>query len=300
MMKEQFTISCESTVDLPYSYIASRGARVLFYTYTVDETEYTDDMGRDPEALPRFYALLEKGKCPHTSQINEMRYYDYFKSLLGEGDILHVAFGTGMTPSYHNAVRAAEALMEENPGRRITVIDSLCSCTGYGLLTEAALDLRDEGKSMDEIAAWLAENRLRVHPQFFSTDLTMFKRSGRVSGPVALVGNIFGIHPVMHLNEEGRIVAYDKVRGKKNAIAKTVETVLSEIDGGARAEGKIYISHSNCPELAEQTRIALAAALANQGERIAFAEIGTIIASHCGPGTVAVFYFGTPRAYNQK
>ena len=294
-MKKQFIISCESTVDLPYSYITSRGARVLFYTYTVDETEYTDDMGRDPEALPRFYTLIEKGKLPHTSQINEMRYYEYFKELSEEGDVLHIGFGTGMTPSCYNAVRAAEELMEEYPERRITVIDSLCSCTGYGLLTDAALDLRDEGKSMDEIAAWLTENRLRVHHQFFSTDLTMFKRSGRVSGPVALVGNIFGIHPIMHLNEEGKIIAYDKVRGKKNAIAKTVETVLSEIDGGAHAEGKIYISHSNCPELAEQTRIALAAALANQGERIAFAEIGTIIASHCGPGTVAVFYFGTPR-----
>ncbi len=299
-MKKSFILSCESTVDLPYAYMTARGARVLFYSYTVDGVEYTDDMGRDPDALSRFYALVADGKMPHTSQINQMRYYEYFKELLAEGDILHIAFGTGMTPSYYNAVRAAEELMEEYPERRITVVDSLCSCTGYGLLTETALDLADEGKSMDEIAAWLTENRLRVRHQFFSTDLTMFRRSGRVSGPVALVGNIFGIHPIMHLDVNGKIIAYDKVRGKKNAIAKTVETVLSEIDGGKSASGKIYISHSNAPELAEQTRIALANELSNQGERIATAEIGTIIASHCGPGTVAVFYFGTPRTSDQK
>ncbi len=294
-MERKFIISCESTVDLPYSRMEKRGVPVLFYTYTVGDEVYEDNMGRDAEVQAVFYRQIKEGKLPHTSQINEMRYYEFLKEISIDADVLHIAFGTGMTPSFYAAERAAENLKTEFPERRITVIDSLCSCTGYGMLVEVALDMKDEGKSMDEITAWLKDNRLRMHHQFFSTDLAMFKRSGRVSGPVALVGSMLGVCPVMHLNVEGRIIAYDRALGKKKAIAKTVSAVLENIDGGKNAEGKIYISHSNAPELAEATRVAFAGVLANGGENIEIAEIGTIIASHCGPGTVAVFFFGKER-----
>ncbi len=294
-MERKFIISCESTVDLPYAKMLKRDVPVLFYTYTVDDVEYEDNMGRSSEAQKLFYSQIKQGKLPHTSQINEMRYYDFLKEISTDADVLHIAFGTGMTPSFYAAERAAENLKTEFPDRRIIVIDSLCSCTGYGMLVECALDMKDEGKSMDEIAAWVTENRLRMHHQFFSTDLTLFKKSGRVSGPVALVGSMLGVCPVMHLNVEGKIIAYDRALGKKKAISKTVSAVLENIDGGKGAEGKIYISHSNAPELAEATRVAFAGALANGGENIEIAEIGTIIASHCGPGTVAVFYFGKER-----
>lgn len=294
-MERKFIITCESTVDLPYDRMKARAAQVLFYTYTVDDVEYEDDMGRSEEAQALFYRQIAEGKLPHTSQINEGRYYDWLKEISADADVLHIAFGTGMTPSFYAAERACETIKTEFPDRRITVIDSLCSCVGYGMLVEAALDLKDEGKSMDEIASWVADNRMRMHHQFFSTDLTLFKRSGRVSGPVALVGSMLGVCPIMHLNEEGRIIACDRALGKKKAILKTVAAVLESIDGGKDANGKIYIAHSNAPELAEATREAFATALSNGGEKIVIEKIGTIIASHCGPGTVAVFYFGKPR-----
>ena len=109
-MERKFILSCESTVDVPYSYMESRDVPVLFYTYLVDDKEYVDDMGRDPEALPRFYAMLEDGKLPSTSQINEFRYQEFFEELLQKGDLLHVAFGSGMTPSVGNAYTAAKFL----------------------------------------------------------------------------------------------------------------------------------------------------------------------------------------------
>ena len=171
-----FILSCESTVDMPYSRISARDIPVLFYSYTAGGKEYTDDMGRDPKALPNFYKLLET-EIPSTSQINEFQYIDFFTELLEKGDVLHIVFGSGMTKSIQGANAAAEKLREKFPNRKLYVIDSLCSSSGYGLLVDSAADLRDEGRTIDEIADWLDQARHRVHHQFFSTDLKYFRKS---------------------------------------------------------------------------------------------------------------------------
>ena len=149
-MERKFTLSCCSTVDLPYSYMQSRDIPVLFYTYVVDGQEYVDDMGRDPEALPRFYRFLEAGKLPQTSQINVGTYLDFFEAQLEKGDLLHIAFTSGQSGSVHNAVAAAKLLQEKYPDKKLVVIDSLCSSSGYGLLVDAAADLRDSGATLEE------------------------------------------------------------------------------------------------------------------------------------------------------
>lgn len=299
-MQTQFILSCESTVDLPYAYVSGRGISVLFYSYMVDGREYPDDMGRDPSALPMFYGFLKEGKLPTTSQINAFRYEEYFEALLKKGDVLHIAFGSGMTPSVRNAVEAAEMLRAKYPNRQILVVDSLCSSTGYGMLVDEAADLRDGGSSMKEIEAWLLANRQKVHHQFFSTDLKYYRRSGRISGSAATLGAILNICPIMRLDDTGHIIAYDKVRGKKNAVQRTIKTMEEHAQGGTQYSGKCWICHSNCIEEAEQTREAIAARFPNIREEIRICDIGTIIASHCGPGTVAVFFFGDERAPEHK
>ena len=112
-MKHSYQLSCESTVDMPYGYISGREVSVLFYTYSIDGKEYEDNMGRDEAVMADFFAQLKSGKLPITSQINQFRYEEYFEELLQKGDVLHIAFGTGMTPSYHNAVEAAKLLQEQ-------------------------------------------------------------------------------------------------------------------------------------------------------------------------------------------
>lgn len=295
-MSEPYILSCESTVDLPYSYVAGRKITVLFYTYLIDGQEYVDDMGRDPEALPAFYRLLEDGKLPSTSQLNLQTYLDYFEPLLQNGDVLHIAFGSGMTNSVSNAILAAENLREKYPDRKLIVLDSLCSSSGYGLLVDSAADLRDEGKGMEEVAQWVLANRNRVHHQFYSVDLKFFRRSGRVSGAAATVASILNICPIMRLNSAGRIIAYDKIRGRKNAIRKTVETMEAHALGGRAYSGKCFICHSNSPEDAEETKAAVRERFPGISGDIRICDIGTIIASHCGPGTVAVFFYGDERA----
>ena len=178
-MSDNFILSCCSTVDLPYSYMESRHIPVLFYTYVVDGVTYDDDMGRDPQALPRFYQFLREGRLPQTSQINVAQYAEFFESLLQQGDVLHIAFTSGQSGSVHNAFLAADMLKEKYPDRKLVVIDSLCSSSGYGLLVDTVADMRDAGATQDEAAQWVLDNRNKVHHQFFSTDMTQFRRTGR-------------------------------------------------------------------------------------------------------------------------
>ncbi len=291
----KFVLSCGSTVDLPFSYMNKRDISVIFYTYYVDGTEYEDDMGRDPEALPMFYGYLADGKMPQTSQINVASYIEFFEKQIENGDLMHIAFGSGMSNSVTNAQTAAEAVRKKHPDKNIVVVDSLCSSSGYGLLVDEAADMRDRGCTMEEVETWILKNRNRVHHQFFSTDLAYYRRSGRMSGAAAAIGSVLNICPIMRLNDQGRIIAYDKVRGKKNAIKKTIYTIDQHIRDGREYSGKLFVCHSNCPESAEEFKAALEDHYP-AAQCIRLFDIGTIIASHCGPGTVAAFFMGDERA----
>ena len=294
-MNFNFQLSCESTVDLPYEYVVKRNMSVIFYSYVIDGVEYEDNMERSVEARKKFYNLIEGGSMPSTSQINEYKYEEYFENLLKQGDVLHITLGTGMTPSYKNACKAAEVLKDKYPDRKLVIVDSLCSSGGYGLLVDYCADLRDEGKSIEEIKDWVESNCNKVHHQFFSTNLKYFRRSGRVSGPSAIVGSILKICPLMRLNQEGKIVAYDKVRLTKNAIKETVLTIVNNIQNGKEYDGKMFIYHSESIELAKELEKEIIEQIPNMNGRIKMLNIGNIIASHCGSGTVAVSFIGNER-----
>lgn len=295
-MTAKFILSCESTVDLPFSYVSARGMPVLFYGYTVDGTEYPDDMGRDPDALPNFYSMLDRGKLPTTTQLNPQQYYDYLEKLSEKGDVIHIALSSGLSGSVNSAYVALEMLKEKYPQRRISVIDSTCASSGFGLLVDIAADLRDAGCSFDETVLRITETIPHVHSQFFTTEMKFLRRSGRVSGATAAVATVLSICPIMHLDTAGRIIAYSKVRGKKNAIKTTVDEMAVHAENGTSYSGKCFISHSNCPSTALEVRSAIEERFPALKGRIMINDIGTIIASHTGPGTVAVFFLGDSRS----
>lgn len=294
-MDAKFILSSESTVDLPYSYLESRNVPVLFYKYRIDDKEYVDDMGRDPKARPLFYKLLAEGHLPQTSQMNVAEYEDFLEPLLQKGDVLHIAFTSGQSGSVNNAFLAAENLREKYPERKLVVIDSLCSSSGFGMLVDYAADWRDEGKALDEVADWVLANRNRVHHQFFSTNMTQFKRTGRVSGATATIATILSICPIMRLDDAGRIIAYDKVRGKKSAVQRTLDTMIEHVQNGTDYSGKCFICHSECAEDAQLLIEAIESRFPKLKGQIRLYDIGTIIGSHSGPGTVAVFFLGDER-----
>lgn len=293
-MEQQFILSCESTVDMPYSYINGRNIPVIFYSYTVDGVDYTDDMCRNPEELDKFYAMLNAGKLPTTTQLNAFQYEQYFEEQLKQNNLLHICLGTGMTKSYQNAVAAAEVLKEKYPNRKIMVLDSLCSSSGYGMLVDCAADMRDNGATMEEIESWVLDNRKLIHHQFFSTELKHYRRSGRMSGATAMIATVLNICPIMRLNDKGSIIAYSKTRGKQNAIKITVDTMEAHAVNGKDYSQKCYICHSKCIEDAKLLKNEVLKRFRNLKD-IPIFDIGTSIAAHCGPGTAAVFFFGDER-----
>lgn len=294
-----YQISCESTVDLPDSLMRARGIPVLRYAYAVDGREYEDDMGRDPDSLTRFYGFLAEGKLPTTSQLTACQYEAFFESLLRQGDLIHVVFSSGLSGSFNGAQVAARALRERYPDRRLTVVDSLCASGGYGMLVDGLADMKDRGAGMEEAEAWLLQNRLRVNHQFFSTDLRYYRRTGRVSGAAAAIGSVLGICPIMRLDENGRIIAYDKVRGKAQAMRRTLDAALARAENGAEYAGKIWIGHSNCPEDAERL-MRMAKESFPKAKDLQIFNIGVVVASHSGPNTVSMYFFGDERTAGKR
>ncbi|MBR5535187.1 MAG: DegV family protein [Clostridia bacterium] len=294
----KFQLSCESTVDMPFSYVSGRDIAVAFYTYTIDGEVYVDDMCRDPEALPNFHKMLREGKMPQTSQINHYTYLEYFEELLKKGDVLHLAFGRGMSASVVNAINAANELREQYPDRKIIVVDTLASASGYGMLVDYAADMRDNGSSMEEIEKWVLDNRMNVHHQIYATDLFHLKRGGRVSGPAAMIGTVLGICPIMRLNDKGSIDAYGKVRSKKKAMAETVKAMEEHVQNGYDYDGKCFICHADCIDDANTVKAMIEEKFKNVDVKIF--DIGTIIASHTGQGTLALFFMGDDRSQFYK
>lgn len=285
----RFVLSCESTVDMKYEYLAGRGISVIRYQYSLDGVYYDDPMG-DSEALDAFYEKLLGGAKATTSQINSETYRAYFEKLLKDGDVLHICFGSGMSGSVNNAVLAAEELNATNE-HRVFVVDSLCSSSGYGLLVDIAADMRDAGADVKDTFDKAVYFGKRIEHRFFSTDLSFFRKSGRVSGPAAAVAAILNICPLMKLDAEGKIVAYDKIRGKKHAVRRIVDDMASLAEDGTDYSGKCYICHTRCEEYAQALKEAVLDGFKNIRD-IIICDVGPVIACHSGPGTVAVFYVG--------
>lgn len=295
-MNTKFNISTCSNVDLPYAAMAERNIPVYLNSYMIGDVEYIDDMQRTPGSLDDFYATVSAGAMPHTSQVNEAEFIEFFEGLMNtEGDWLHITFSSGLSNTANNAFRAAQVVMDNHPGRKIVVVDSLAASSGFGMLVEYAADMRDAGCTIDETAAWLNENRTKLHHQFYCSDLTHFRRSGRVSGLSATLGSILGICPIMRVNSEGGLSAYDKVRGKKKAVAETVRVMVEHAQNGADYDGKCFICHSCCEEEAELMRASVEAKFPKLAGKIRMCRIGCVIGSHCGPSTVALFFMGDER-----
>ena len=294
-MEKKFILSCESAVDLPYSYISGRDISVIFYTYSINGELFTDNMQQDEHNLKDFYEKLDGGVIARTSQINEYKYYDYFDKLLETNDVLHICMGTGMSPSYYNALMAKQLLINKYPERKFVILDSLCSSGGYGLLVDICADMKDKDKSIDEILNWVMSNRNKIHHYFFSTNIKFFKRSGRVNGPTAFISSTLGICPLMRLNSKGQIISYSKCVGVRRTVRYLFEEVCHHCKNGLDYNDKIIIYHSNSIHAALDLKRMLEEKFINIKGKIIVTQIGNIIGSHCGPGTVGVSFLGSER-----
>lgn len=290
-----FILSCCSTADMPKSFFEERNVAYVCFHFNMDGKDYPDDLGASMP-FPEFYKRIEEGAQPTTSQVNVDEFTNFFEPFLKEGkDILHVSLSSGLSGSFNSASIAARDLMEKYPERTIKVVDSLGASSGFGVLMTYLADLRDEGKSLTEVYDWAEKNKLRVHHWFFSTDLTSYKRGGRISATSAMVGTLLGICPLLNMDNEGHLIPRKKIRTKKKVIEELVNMMKEHVEDGPDYKGYCYISNSACEEDAEKVRDLVEAYCPNLKGKVLINSIGTVIGSHTGPGTVALFFLGDER-----
>ncbi len=290
-----FALTTCSTTDLSHEYLKSRDIGVVFFHFQLGEKEYPDDMGVSVTPKELFRRMLD-GEDTKTSQVTMGEYMEFFEPILKEGkDILHIAFSSGLSGSYNSARLAAEDLAPQYPDRKIYVVDSLAASTGHGLVVDKAADLRDEGKSIDEVRDWIEANKNRAHHWFFSTDLTFFIRGGRVSKTAGTIGTLLGICPLLNVNDEGKLIPREKIRGKKKVITRIVEMMEAHAENGLDYTGKVYISNSDCYDDARAVADLIESKFTKMNGKVQIYSIGATIGSHTGPGTVALFFWGDER-----
>lgn len=288
-----FKLVTDSTADLPQEYLDKYNIGCIKLTYTMEGKTY----GGSGEEMDwkEFYRLMrEENKLPTTSQINPEEFKVYFEEVLKEyKDILYIAFSSGLSGTHNSALIAADMLKEEYPDCRIRVVDSLCASLGEGLFVHKAQMLREAGKSMDEVADWLEANKLNLVHVFTVDDLHHLHRGGRVSKTTAIIGTLAGIKPILHVDDEGHLVALSKVRGRKKSLHALVDLMEDKIKEYQGVNDMVMISHGDALEDAEfvkteiEKRFGIKEFLIN--------NIGPTIGSHAGPGTIALFFMGTKR-----
>ena len=292
---KSFVLSCCSTLDLSPAHMADRDISYICFHYYMDDVAYADDLG---QSMPfeTFYQKMVEGADTRTSQINMEEYIDYFTPFLEEGrDILHVSLSSGISGTYNSARLAVEELTEKYPDRKIYVVDSLAAASGYGLLMDKLADLRDEGKTIEEVRDWAEAHKKEVHHWFFSSDLTFFIKGGRVSKVSGWFGTVLKICPLLNVDYKGRLIPRQKLRGKPAVIREIVEKMKEFAADGLDYSGKCYISHSACYEDARAVADLIEAAFPKMNGKVLINSIGTTIGSHTGPGTVALFFWGDER-----
>lgn len=282
----EFIISTDSTVDLPKEFLEEKKVPVVYLSYMIDGATYKDGDGLTSK---EFYDKIREGAMPTTSQVNPEQARELFEPILKEGkDILHIAFTSGLSGTYNSCRIAAEELAEEYPDRKIIVIDSLCAASGGGLLLYKALELRDAGKNLDEIATWVEENKLHVCHDFTVDDLFHLHRGGRVSKTSAVLGTLIKIKPIIHVNDEGKLIVIGKERGRKKALMTLIERMEEKSQGFDN--DIIMITHSDAAEDAESVKKLIEERLGITN--IMINPLGTVIGSHTGPGVISIFYMG--------
>ena len=286
-----FKIITDSTADLSKEYLQANDISCVNLSYIVDGETY----GRGKE-LPchDFYELMRKGNMPTTSQVNPDEAKEELLKLVDEHkEILCLSFSSGLSGTYNSMRLAAEEVMSEHPECKIIVIDTLCASLGEGLLVYKAVQLRDDGKNIDEVAEWVETHKLNLVHMFTVDDLFNLYRGGRVSKTTAIVGTVAGIKPVLHVDDEGHLVAVGKVRGRKKALQALVNHMEEKMGSYAGQNDIIFISHGDDQEAAEYVRDLIKERFGIESFVVDY--VGPTIGSHAGPGVVALFFLGDVR-----
>ena len=283
-----YVILTDSGSDIEAALLEKWGVRSvsLTFRFASEDKEY----GNDDISPKVFYDKMREGETCKTSAINIETFKDFFREELKAGrDVLYLGFSSGLSNTYNAARLAAEELLEENFENRVIVIDTLCASAGEGLIVKLAVDKKAEGATIEECARYAKEIISEICHWFTVDDLKYLKRGGRISPTAAFFGGMLSIKPVLHVDDEGKLVAVEKVRGRKAAL-RMISDKYSEL--ALDKNGVVFISHADC----DDDVAAMKALLEEQGAKVeVITYVGPVIGAHAGPGTLAVFYLGKNR-----
>ena len=298
---KKFGIVTDSACDLPSEYRREKGI-----DYATMMLNWTDKEGKDHETYAdldweviksdEFYNILRSGIRIRTALVPFESYYNVFEKHLKEGrDVLYVACSSGLSASQNIAKGiATEELAKKYPNNRVVVVDTLRAGLAQGMLVMKAQELMEEGKTIDEVKAIIEEIRTEYWEVGFPDTLEYLKRAGRVTGPSAFFGNLFGIKPILVFNKDGMNVAKEKARGRKAALERLGELVKEYSENPENET--LYLAHGDIPD--SEIEILKAAV----EKHVHFKEIvpmilGPIIGASSGPGTVICFFHGKRAKY---
>jgi len=290
-MDRKFVVCTDSGCDLDITVLNEHDIIAIPLQYELNGQIISDTMKQEDCHL--FYEGMRNGDCPKTSQLNPMQFVDFWTPIVEKYHlpIIHISLGSGVSGTYHNGCMAAEDIAESLPEAEIHMLDSTLCSVGYGMLALKAAEMRDEGKSLEEALAWLEENKSRMNTWYTTDELKYLYRSGRVSKLGAILGEALNICPILNLDLEGHLSVQEKVRGLK----KTIKRIYEIVDGIVEdPEDEVaYICHSDVPEQAMKWGEDIKQKYGFKD--VKYTYIGPTIGSNCGPGLMAVFFWGKKR-----
>lgn len=285
-----YVIFTDSGCDLPLELLKQWGVECIPFTFRFEDEE--KEYGNYELSAKAFYDRMRAGGTAKTAAFNIMTFKNAFESYLREGkDILYVGFSSGMSATYHVSTLAAEELQEEYPGRKVITVDTLAASAGQGILVYLAAETKKHGGTIEEAADAVEGHKMNLAHWFTVGDLEYLKRGGRVSPALAFVGGLLGIKPILHVDNEGHIISRGKVRGRKAALSALVDKYMELACNPGAAP--IYICNADCAEDVETLKAMLKDACGSDVDLVV--DIGPVIGSHSGPGTIAVFFLSRER-----
>ena len=287
-----YKIITDATSDLPLALAQQWGVEVLPMDYTLDGQPHTYAPGNSDVPLPEIFNAMRNGAVAVTSQINAFSFTKAFEPYLQQGlDIIYIGFSSALSGTYNAGAVACAQLAEQYPDAKLYAVDTLCASLGQGMLIYLAVQQKRAGKSIEEVRDYVEENKLHLCHWFTVDDLHHLHRGGRVSATSAVLGTMLNIKPVLHVDDEGRLIFVEKVRGRRTSLKALLQHM--EETAIAPETQTIFISHGDCLEEAQLLGQMIRDKLHVQDVVINY--VGPVIGAHSGPGTLALFFLGTKR-----
>ena len=284
-----YQIVTDSCCDFTRAEYAALDLRYVPLTLLYKGAEHASFTEEDE--LHAFYDGIRSGEMPTTSAVNPEGWVSIMEPALKEGkDVLCLTFTSGLSTTHQSAVIAAQELREKYPRRKLLVVDTLCAARGQGLLVYLACKKRDAGASLEELHAWVEDNKLKLCHWVTVDDLNHLKRGGRINATTAFVGGMLGIKPIIHVDDNGKLNTVSKCRGRKAAMDYLVNRLVET----ATDTDTVFIAHGDCPEDAAALENLIRAKCPAVKE-VRTGYVGGVIGAHTGPGVLVVFFLGTHR-----